>query len=168
MKAHEVFQRVYERKSPKELAGVTGLSVSTLHKWAETGESHRTNPLELVSLVTHATGDLILVEWTCREANGFFVKNVTAAPTNVAMELLPAVGRLTEGVAEFEKCVAQVEMHGEASNMHSKNLRAAWEVLKSAGECFVAACERGVFRLALLLGPLAYWFAAGDAPELAA
>jgi hypothetical protein len=35
-------------------------------------------------------------------------------------------------------------------------------------EGFVVDCERGIFRLGAICGPLAYWLMTGDVPEMVA
>ena len=52
MQSHELLREVFQRCSPKLVAGELGLSLSMIYKWAEPGEatagSGSTNPLDRI------------------------------------------------------------------------------------------------------------------------
>ena len=166
MKSHKAFQELYQKKSPKELADITGFSVSTFHKWSGVGESHRLNPLDCVSELTRAADDLVLVHWVCADAGGYFMRNVP--PAAPAPELTPAMSQTIQETSKLIGEIATATKDGKITAEEAAGIRKRWEELKRVTEGFVLDCERGIFRLGAICGPFAYWLMTGDVPEMVA
>jgi hypothetical protein len=87
-----------------------------------------------------------IVEWLCREANGFFVPNPKCTRKPHRVELLGETQRL---VAEFGRLLLTVtrsiEDDGYIEGDEADRIRMAWERLKTSAEEFTVACEQGLF-----------------------
>ena len=144
----EEFQHLYDIKPVKQLVDEVHATERTLYRWGEEGEQHRTNPAEFVVALTRATGDLALVHRMCHELNGTFVPDPLVRDA-VSPDLSKARGVLMLHLAEFVAAVARAVLTGSISRSHARAVRQCWNRLKSVGEAFVRACERGVFKPAL-------------------
>lgn len=154
MASHELLHEVCKKPGSKNVAQAVGLSLSLIHQWsrARGDRSEAMNPLDRVEALIQFTGDVRLAQWVCERADGYFVKNpaVMSAPRTGKAEpsLLLATAKLVGSIAEFEVKLSATELHGCISAADGRELRSAWEKLKSVGESFVQACERGMFRCA--------------------
>ena len=94
------------------------------------------------------TGDQRVVNWLCNAAGGFYVRNPDVTPGQTEEQLLSTTQCV---VAEFSDLLGTVgrslEDDGQISSTEADHIRQAWEILKSKAECFVVACERGMYRL---------------------
>lgn len=61
------------KSNPKQVAAALGVSLSTVYKWSEEGESKRSNPLDRMTQLLEVTGDIGLLEYLCAQAGGQFV-----------------------------------------------------------------------------------------------
>src|SRR5262249_53351515 len=78
MQSHELLREVFQKCSPKHVAGELGLSLSMIYKWAEPDDgtgSGTVNPLDRIEGLIHCTKDRRLVQWVCQRAGGFFILN---------------------------------------------------------------------------------------------
>jgi hypothetical protein len=141
----EGFQHLYGIKPVKQLAPLMGASESLLYKWVETGEQHRTNPAEHMVALTRATGDFAVVDSVCHGLDGTFVPDPLARGP-VPPDLSKARCALMLHLGEFVAAVARAVITGSISPSHARVVRQCWNKLKSAGEAFVRACERGTFQ----------------------
>lgn len=148
VKSYEVLREVFKGSSPKQIADVTGLSLSMVYKWSEevseTG-SGATNPLDRIQKIIEATDDPRIVQWICEQAGGFFIKNPDSSwPQSDA--LIPATNQILQDFADLLSVVAHAAADNHISGEEAKRIRAEWESLKSATEGFVKCCEEGNFR----------------------
>lgn len=148
MKSHEVLREVFKGSSPKQIADVTGLSLSMIYKWSEevseTG-SGATNPLDRIERMIKATDDPRLVQWLCEQAGGFFICNPAASRPQTD-HLMPATNQILQDFANLLSVVAQAAADNNISKDEAQRIRVEWESLKSATEGFVKCCEEGNFR----------------------
>lgn len=148
MKSYEVLREVFKGSSPKQIADVTGLSLSMIYKWSEevseTG-SGATNPLDRIERIIRATDDPRLVQWICEQAGGFFINNPDNSwPQSDA--LIPATNQILQDFAGLLSVVAHAAADNRITAEEAKRIRTEWESLKSATEGFVKCCEEGNFR----------------------
>jgi len=147
VKSHEVLREVFKGSSPKQIADVTGLSLSMIYKWSEevseTG-SGATNPLDRIEKIIQATNDPRVPQWICEKAGGFFIKNPDASwPESDA--LIPATNQILQDFADLLSVVAHAAADNHISAEEAQRIRQEWESLKSAAEGFVKCCEEGNF-----------------------
>ncbi len=153
MESYEVLRRAIDAVGVKSVAGTLRLSPALVYKWCqhrdpddpEAGGAR--NPLDRLADVLRATGDSTVVNWLCHEAGGFYVPNPTEAIPDIDAELLNRTQRL---VTEFSRLLAEVTRaiadDGEIEPAEADRIRQAWEALKSSGEAFTLAAERGLYR----------------------
>lgn len=100
MKSHEVWRRACKRAGCKRVASELGLSLSMIHKWAQSradGRSAELNPLDRVVRLVEVTGDRRVVEWLCEQCGGRFVahpKTVRLTSTELVMLVSSAIQNL--------------------------------------------------------------------------
>ncbi len=151
MKSQKLIRKVLRKANPKQVAADAGVSLSTLYKWSEEGESRRRNPLELAAALARSTGDRRLVQWQCAEAGGFFMENPKVAKVTPE-PFVASVFRLERELAGLQALLARAGEH--FSRKEVKRLRKRWDRVKSVLEGFVWRCERGGFRLGAILSAL--------------
>lgn len=148
VKSHEVLREVFKDSSPKQIADVTGLSLSMVYKWSESAEgtgSGATNPLDRIARIIEATDDPRIVEWICEKAGGFFIRNPEANWSHPEA-LIPATNQILQDFADLLSVVAHAASDNKISPNEAKRIRREWESLKSVAEGFVTCCEEGNFR----------------------
>lgn len=153
MQSWEVLRDAAERIGVKALAAKLRLSSALVYKWcqpAATSEfpdsSGARNPLDRVKVILEATGDTGVVRWLCQAAGGFFVPNPRVDPGHRDEQLLAATHRVVEDFSDIlTKISRSIENDGQITPDEADVIRQSWEHLKSQGECFVQACERGMY-----------------------
>lgn len=154
MKSWQVLRDAADRIGVKALASKLRLSTALVYKWCQESPesdplgSGALNPLDRVQAIYNATQDEALIAWLCQQADGFFVKNPRPTPDRERSDqLLVATQKV---VNEFGQLLATVsrsfENDGQITEPEAEQIRSAWERLKSCGETFVVACERGFHR----------------------
>jgi len=146
MKSHELLREVFQTHNPKQIAEEMGLSVSMVYKWAEPPEqgSGVTNPLDRMASLVSSTGDERVVEWICKCADGFFIKNPKAGHHR-SYAVVPATNRVVQEFAEMLSVIAGAAVDNDITQPEAERIRSRWEDLKSVTEGFVRACEEGTF-----------------------
>jgi hypothetical protein len=146
MKSHELLREVFQTHNPKQIAEEMGLSVSMVYKWAEPPEqgSGATNPLDRMASLVSSTGDERVVEWICKCADGFFIKNPKTA-RHRSYAVVPATNRVVQEFAEMLSIIAGAAVDNDITGSEAGHIRSRWEDLKSVTEGFVRACEEGTF-----------------------
>ena len=147
MESHEVLRNVFEKASPKQIAGELGLSLSLVYKWAEPNQesgSGAANPLDRISALIQATKDPQIIQWLCQRAGGFYIKNPECNWKH-ATALVPATNQILQEFADLLAVIATAASDNRISKTEAENIRARWEELKSVTECFVHCCEDGNF-----------------------
>jgi len=145
MQSYELLREVFEKRTPKEIAGDLGLSASMIYKWGEpnTAGSGINNPLDRIEALLKSTGDHRLVQWICQRAGGFFILNPKDTPH--PHHLIPATNQIVQDFADLLHAIASATADETILPPEARQIRARWEELKSVTEGFVAACEEGDF-----------------------
>jgi hypothetical protein len=147
MESHEILREVFQKTSPKHLAGELGLSLSMVYKWAEPPEqkSGAVNPLDRVAMLLRCSGDERIVQWLCQQASGFFIKNPKTGRPHPAF-LVPAMNNVVQDFADLLGVMADSAHDNQITAAEAESIRARWEELKTVTEEFVRCCEEGNFR----------------------
>jgi hypothetical protein len=145
--SHAVLQKAVETVGAKRVAHNLKISPALIYKWCQprAGEnqdgSGTRNPLDRVAELYRSTGDAALVEWLCREANGFFTRNPPTHKTkrkDIVIHLNTIIREFSEMIQE---ATTAVENDGVIDPAEARRIRAEWEKLKSVAESFVCGCE---------------------------
>jgi hypothetical protein len=154
MESSEVLRQAMSERGAKAVAAELGVSLSLVYKWCEPRgdgprdeQSGTRNPLDRVVELARVTGAPSLVPWICEKTGGFFVSNPPSA--NAASVEEGVVKNTQKMLSEFSDvldrvCRAIADSDGIDSS-EAEGIRAEWEQLKSCGESFVMACEKGIF-----------------------
>lgn len=149
MQSHELLREVFDRTSPKQVSADLGLSLSMIYKWAEPAEnasgSGASNPLDRIDALLRSTNDERLLQWICQRGGGFFIRN-PAKHNSHPDYLIPATNEVIQEFADLLAVVASAAADNHISPEEAKKIRARWEELKVATECFVHCCEEGNFQ----------------------
>jgi hypothetical protein len=150
MESYEVLRDTVKGTGVKAVASQMGLSTSLIYKWCEPSDGCNAagadNPLDRVAKLCEVTNSREPVVWLCEKANGFLVEN----PDLDKMGQVPVLNATRKILQEFsellEAVTDSVNEDSLVDAMEAKRIRAEWEGLKRAGEHFVVACERGVYK----------------------
>jgi hypothetical protein len=149
MRSHELLREVFDKASPKQVAADLSLSLSMIYKWAEPPEegagSGASNPLDRIEALLRSTNDERLVQWICQKGGGFFIRNPRLHHAHPDF-LIPATNEIIQEFADLLAVIASAAADDHISPEESKKIRARWEELKVATECFVHCCEEGNFQ----------------------
>ncbi len=153
MRSYEVLKRAADEIGVKALAAELRLSPALIYKWCQESDlddpdaSGARNPLDRLSDIARATGDVNVVNWLCHEAGGFFVRNPTDRPPDVSTELLVNTQRLVKEFSHLLLTVTKsIEDDGEIEPVEADRIRDSWELFKETVEAFTVACERGLYQ----------------------
>lgn len=142
-----------ERVGVKVLAAKLNLSTAMVYKWCQEspredpGSSGARNPLDRVKEIYDITADARLINWLCMACEGFFVPNPSVQPGEAEEKLLGTTQRMVEDFGQLLAAVSgSVENDGQITAEEADRIRQTWESLKNSAECFVVACERGMYR----------------------
>jgi hypothetical protein len=152
VKSWEVLREAADRIGVKALAARLNLSTALVYKWCQeppkddpSGSGAR-NPLDRLREICDATEDPNVINWLCNAAQGFFVKNPVVTPGETEEQLLNTTQRVVEDFGDLLVTVGRsIEDDGQISHGEADHIRRAWETLKTKAECFVVACERGMY-----------------------
>ncbi|MHC4872965.1 MAG: hypothetical protein ACYTFY_14070 [Planctomycetota bacterium] len=136
VESYEVIKEAVDKIGAKKAAAEMKVSTSLIYKWCEESggedaedKSGAKNPLDRINALFNATEDIKLIDWLANKADGFFVKNSTLAGSdNIDSAYVVQTQQI---IREFSE---------------AKRLRKEWQDLKSYGETFITACEKGTFR----------------------
>ncbi|MCP4249875.1 MAG: hypothetical protein GY778_22765 [bacterium] len=152
MRSHEVLREASDEIGVKALAAKLRLSTALVYKWCQDNDpddpdtSGARNPLDRVSDIVEATGDVNVLNWLCNEAGGFYVANPQRRGEDLDTELLINTQRLVEEFSRLLSTVTRsVEDDGQIDAGESKKIRRSWERRKTTAEEFSVACERGMY-----------------------
>lgn len=153
MKSWEILREATEKVGVKALAAKLGLSTALVYKWCQespkddAGSSGARNPLDRLQEIFEITRDDRVINWLCHESGGFFVRNPDVKPGEEEEHLLSTTQKVVE---EFGKMLSHVsrsyENDGQITPDEADSIRQTWEQLKTTAECFVVACEQGMYR----------------------
>jgi hypothetical protein len=164
----QTVRKVTGRGNSKAIAEACHVSQSTVNKWGETGEQHRTNPLELFLNLYRSTQDRRLVDCVCRAAGGFFVTNPPATLPNNVETLHQAIDQWHRAKIRVEAVLVEIDLAGQATPKLKQRLRKRVERFKSVQEGLVLALEQERFKQRLTAWLLPLWPTAEAVLELAA
>ena len=153
MKSLEVLRAAADKVGVKMLAAKLNLSAALVYKWCQESSrddpdsSGARNPLDRLAEVVEVTGDPRVVNWLCNTTNGFYVPNPKVDPGELEKHLLTTTERMVTDFGELLTQVSRsIQNDGKILDDEAVAIRQAWERLKSQAECFVVACERGMYR----------------------
>ncbi len=153
MKSWEVLREAADTVGVKMLAAKLNLSTALVYKWCqETSKqdpdsSGARNPLDRLKEIYDVTKDQRVINWMCHEARGFYVPNPDVDPGETEEQVLTTTQRVVEEFSNLLSHVSRsIENDGQILPDEAEDIRQAWEKLKSEAECFVVACERGMYR----------------------
>lgn len=152
MKSWEILREAAEKVGVKALAAKLGLSTALVYKWCQESAkddpaaSGARNPLDRLREIYEVTQEPRVVNWLCSAAEGFFVKNPSVNPGEIEGQLLRTTQRVVEDFGEMLTAVSSsIENDGQITAEEADRIRQRWESLKTTAECFVVACERGLY-----------------------
>ena len=153
VKSWEVLRDAADRIGVKALAARLNLSMALIYKWCQeppkedpAGSGAR-NPLDRLKEIVEATGDPRVVNWLCNAAGGFFVSNPEVEPGEAEELLLTTTQRVVMDFGDLLSAVSRsIGDDGQISGAEADHIRQVWETLKTQAECFVVACERGMYQ----------------------
>ena len=146
MESHEVLRTALENASPKEIASELGVSLSLVYKWAQRADdlgSGTVNPLDRVLQIHRISGDDMVIQWLCRKAGGFFVKNPRQGKQD--FDLMPSMQTIVQQFAELLTEISKAASDHEIDAKEAAKIRHEWDDLKRYAEGFVRCCEDGDF-----------------------
>jgi hypothetical protein len=152
MESWEVLREATEQVGVKAVAARLGLSSALVYKWCQEPPIHdpdasgARNPLDRVRLLYEVTRDPRVINWVCHAADGFFVANPHLLPGPKAEQLLGTTQLVVQDFGELLSDISgSIENDGVITAPEAETIRQGWEKLKLHAECFVVACERGMY-----------------------
>ena len=152
-RSDEVLKQAADRIGVKALAAELKLSPALVYKWCQPYEpdnpdsSGARNPMDRLADIVKATGDLDVVNWLCRRANGFFAPNPKVDARHLDTELLMGTQQLVKEFSDMLEEVSQsIADDGMIESAEAGRIRRHWETLKRVAETFVVAGETGLFQ----------------------
>ena len=153
MKSWEVLREAADVVGVKMLAGRLNLSTALVYKWCQEtpkedpDSSGARNPLDRLREIYDVTKDQRVINWMCNAAQGFYVPNPAVDPGELEEHILGTTQRVVEQFGNLLSHISRsIENDGQIVPDEADDIRQAWEKLKSQAECFVVACERGMYR----------------------
>lgn len=154
MESWEVLRVATEDVGVKAIAARLKVSTALVYKWCQEppdeedpDASGAHNPLDRVRVIYELTRDNRVINWLCNIANGFFVKNPEVRHAVGGQEQLLGVTQAV--VHDFGDMLADISRSiandGQITPQEADVIRQSWEKLKLEAECFVTACERGLY-----------------------
>lgn len=147
LESHDVIKKALDAAGPKEVAAEMGLSLSLIYKWAqpntELGSGSR-NPLDRVKELMELTKEVLIIQWLCQQAGGFFVRNPRSL-CHEGYEVLPATSEIVSQFAGLLSEITQAAVDNSIAGDESRRIRHTWDELKRFTEGFVRCCEEGDF-----------------------
>lgn len=152
VKSWEVLREAIEPIGVKAVAARLKLSTALVYKWCQEpptddpDASGARNPLDRLRTVYEATHDPRLINWICHVAGGFFVDNPRVEPSAREGQLLTTTQRVVQDFGQLLTDISHgIEDDGMISAEEAEQIRQSWERLKTQAECFVVACEQGLY-----------------------
>ncbi len=152
MQSYEVLREAADKVGVKVLAARLRVSPALVYKWCEEADpddpdtSGALNPLDRLREIVQFTQHILVVNWLCHQANGFFVHNPEKMCKNIDTDLLQSTQHLVLAFSQLLNEVGEsVADDGAIDVGEAGRIRRNWEELKTTAETFVVACERGVY-----------------------
>ena len=123
------------------------VSLSLVYKWAQANDelgSGSRNPLDRVNELYQLTREPALLQWLCRQAGGYFVRNPDSS-CKEGFEVLPATSEIVNQFSKLLREISQAAADNSITDDESEGIRKIWDQLKGYAEGFVTCCEEGDF-----------------------
>lgn len=153
MKSWEILREAIDRVGVKFVAAKLGVSAALVYKWCQESPqddpdaSGARNPLDRLREIYEVTLDERIINWMCMVGGGAFVPNPVVDPREQDEHVLSATQHVVKEFGSLLTHVSQsYENDGQISVDEADRIRQVWETLKSQAECFVRACELGLYR----------------------
>ncbi len=154
MNSWDVLREAADKVGVKAVAARLNLSTALVYKWCQEPKteddpdaSGARNPLDRLLAFYQATQDPRIVNWMCNQADGFFTLNPEVTPGMREEQLLTTTQRMVQDFGTLLTDIsASIEDDGEIEPREAVQIRQSWEKLKAQAECFVVACERGMYQ----------------------
>lgn len=152
MRSFEIIKEAVKEPGVKRVASDMNLSTSLIYKWCQENETELSagadNPLDRVKKLYEITGQVSLIQWLCKEADGFFTHNPSGLDKDVSgKNPLKMTQKMLEEFSELLTAVSKsIENDDIIDEIETKHIRSLWEKLKTSTESFVLACEDGAYR----------------------
>ena len=150
--SRRVLKRAIDKAGVKALAKALKLSPALLYRWCEahpndpdSEASGAVNPLDRIRAIFDATQDMTLINWICKTAGGFFVKDPVSRPTVRNQEMFQQTQIVIKEFSNTLNAISQAYSDDNISLHEAERIRTEWERLKRAGETLVRECETGFF-----------------------
>ncbi len=152
MKSWAVLREAADRVGVKAVAAKLNVSTALVYKWCQESPtddpdaSGARNPLDRLKTIYDATQDSRIINWLCNGADGFYVPNPQVEPGAEEEQLLSTTQRMVRDFGILLSDISRsIEDDGLITGDEPDRIRQSWERLKSQAECFVVACERGMY-----------------------
>ncbi len=151
MTSNHVLKAVVTDHGVKQVAARLGLSTSLVYKWCQPKDgpesSGADNPLDRLQKLMEVTNDNRPVEWLCQARGGFFVMNSVCMDSHQGA-ILEVTQKLLREFSDLLSAISSSYADdGSIDSSEAKDIRRAWEELKSLAEQFVQKCEDGIYEL---------------------
>lgn len=153
-KSHQVLKNVINKIGVKRMARELHLSTALIYKWCQERPqfdvdelaSGAINPLDRIRKVYELTQEEELVSWICQMADGYFVRNPRTEKGRHDHLVVKSMQKLIREFSETLSAISESYADDkQISCAEAGKIREEWEGLKSVGEAFVRACEKGLF-----------------------
>lgn len=146
MESYEVLKESIKDVGAKSIASDMSLSLSLIYKWCQPHYAGGADsPLDRMSSLLKLTGKKEPIHWLCEQAGGFFVENAGETSVNTDVDLLKGTQDILKEFTELLEAISRGSEDGKITKGESETIRKEWEDLKRVAECFVNACEKGVY-----------------------
>lgn len=149
MESHEVLKQTISDLGVKSVAADMNLSSSLIYKWCQPKDSPDAggaeNPLDRLGKVFELTGDTTPIEWLCKKADGYFVKNPNSDGRSKSHPLQATQSILKEFAELLDTVSKSMADDQKIDNKEASRIRKEWDDLKSVTEGFVRDCESGEY-----------------------
>lgn len=153
-KSYQVLKRSVEQIGVKAVAAVLKLSPALVYKWCEEPSLQESpyqscgavNPLDRLMRIYEITQDQMLINWVCKAAGGFFIKDPMVERVSGYTEMFRKTQKLIKEFSDTLNAISQAYSDDNVNSQEAQRIRSEWEELKRAGETLVHECESGLYR----------------------
>lgn len=148
MESHDVLREALRKTTPKAVAAELGVSLSLVYKWAEkptdTGSGSK-NPLDRLLQIIELSDDNGILDWLCLQRGGHFVADPDVSGHEL-IHILPATQQIISQFSDLLNEISDAADDHSVTHDEAVAIRRLWDKLKTYGEGFVRACERGDYK----------------------
>ena len=152
--SYEILKEAIARVGAKKIAAQLHLSQALIYKWCQRRPDETSyplpsgamNPLDRIRLIYEETQDPEILNWLCKCADGYFVKNISEDDLTYDYKVLKNIQKFIQEFSETLDVISQSYSNDKRiDKKEAEAIRKEWEELKRSGEGFVRACEMGKF-----------------------